>query len=361
MNKSSYKPRGGWVLNGRAYTAEDSGSDDELYDLQTGGLQYGMLDVAGRGSESLPSLTVETTQIESGLFNTTFKISRQTTIPSDKPRGGWVLNGRAYTAEDSGSDDELYDLQTGGLQYGMLDVAGRGSESLPSLTVETTQIESGLFNTTFKISRQTTIPSDKTEHKVTVALIDLSPEFRYVSVPRLSPYSFLQASATNSSKYALLAGPANIFLDNNFVAKSELSDVSAGEQFTSSLGVDQGIRITCQPVAVLHSTARGLSKNKVLTYTHAIKVKNTRQDEAEIEVSEQVPLSQDDRIKVQIVEPDVKKARVKAELPYGHAILNDSHNVEWHVKLAADTELELKLVYTVEHPPQDRVDGLPKL
>ena len=64
---------------------------------------------------------------------------------------------------------------------------------------------------------------------------------------------------------------------------------------------------------------------------------------------------------VQIVEPDVKKVRVKAELPYGHAILNDSHNVEWHVKLAADTELELKLVYTVEHPPQDRVDGLPKL
>ena len=54
--------------------------------------------------------------------------------------------------------------------------------------------------------------------------------------------------------------------------QSELSDVSAGEKFTSSLGVDQGIRITCQPVAVVHSTARGLSKNKVLTYTHAIKV-----------------------------------------------------------------------------------------
>ena len=55
--------------------------------------------------------------------------------------------------------------------------------------------------------------------QVTVALIDLTPELHYVSVPRLSPYSFLQASATNSSKYALLAGPANIFLDNNFVAK----------------------------------------------------------------------------------------------------------------------------------------------
>ena len=54
---------------------------------------------------------------------------------------------------------------------------------------------------------------------MTVALIDLSPELSYASVPRLSPHSFLQAKAKNTSHYAMLAGPSNIFLDNNFVAK----------------------------------------------------------------------------------------------------------------------------------------------
>ncbi len=52
-----------------------------------------------------------------------------------------------------------------------------------------------------------------------MALVDLAPEFHYVSVPRLSPYSFLQAKTKNSSQYTMLAGPANIFLDNNFIAK----------------------------------------------------------------------------------------------------------------------------------------------
>ena len=66
-------------------------------------------------------------------------------------------------------------------------------------------------------------------------------------------------------------------------------------------------------------------------------------------------------LQVQIIEPDVKKEGVKVQLPCGYAVLNDSHNVEWHVKLAADIELELKLVYSVEHPPQDSVDGLPKV
>ena len=54
---------------------------------------------------------------------------------------------------------------------------------------------------------------------MTVALIDLSPELSYTSVPRLSPHSFLQAKAKNTSHYAMLAGPSNIFLDNNFIAK----------------------------------------------------------------------------------------------------------------------------------------------
>ena len=52
-----------------------------------------------------------------------------------------------------------------------------------------------------------------------MALVDLSPDFHYNSVPHVSPHSFLQAKAKNTSPYTMLAGPANIFLDNNFIAK----------------------------------------------------------------------------------------------------------------------------------------------
>ncbi len=70
---------------------------------------------------------------------------------------------------------------------------------------------------------------------MTVALVDLVPEFHYVSVPRLSPYSFLQAKTKNSSQYTMLAGPANIFLDNNFVAKVRLTGLKSQD---GGLGCD---------------------------------------------------------------------------------------------------------------------------
>ena len=52
-----------------------------------------------------------------------------------------------------------------------------------------------------------------------MAIIDLQPDFSYVSVPRVSPHSFLQAKVKNTSPYAILKGSSNVFLDNNFLAK----------------------------------------------------------------------------------------------------------------------------------------------
>ena len=65
-------------------------------------------------------------------------------------------------------------------------------------------------------------------------------------------------------------------------------------------------------------------------------------------------------MQVAVQEPDLKKVNTPCPLPSGHALLNDNNNVEWHVKVEPGVELELKLIYTVEHPAQDAVDGLPK-
>ena len=65
-------------------------------------------------------------------------------------------------------------------------------------------------------------------------------------------------------------------------------------------------------------------------------------------------------LQVNIQQPDLRKQNVPCSLPYGHAVLNDSNNIEWHASLGPDTELELKLIYSVESPLQDGVEGLPK-
>ncbi|XP_064397637.1 uncharacterized protein LOC135344361 [Halichondria panicea] len=153
--------------------------------------------------------------------------------------------------------------------------------------------------------------------EVLIALVELVPELTYSSVPRLSPHSFLQAKATNSSPYTILAGPTNVFLDNNFITKSTMSGVSPREEFVSSLGAASQVRIT---MATVHNMLGG-AKTNTITYTHTSLIKNTRSDSVNIKVSEQVPLSTDDRIKVSVVDPAVRKVGDKCLLPFVHVQL----------------------------------------
>ncbi|PAA53507.1 hypothetical protein BOX15_Mlig023287g1 [Macrostomum lignano] len=90
---------------------------------------------------------------------------------------------------------------------------------------------SNIQSTQFEVPRLFTIPCDGEEHKVTIAIIDLCPTFEYESVPQRAPYAYLKAAVTNTSNYALLAGPTNIYVDNNFIGKSELKAAAPSEEF----------------------------------------------------------------------------------------------------------------------------------
>ena len=59
------------------------------------------------------------------------------------------------------------------------------------------------------------------------------------------------------------------------------------------------------------------------------------------------------------MEPDLKK---DATQPYGRAGLNDMNNIEWHLTVPPDRDVQLRLEYTVEYPqtPGVYVDGLPR-
>ena len=67
----------------------------------------------------------------------------------------------------------------------------------------------------------------------------MQAEFSYASCPRVCPHAFLKIAARNDSAYALLGGPADIFLDGNFCSKvrghptSKLNLLRSGEKIWS--------------------------------------------------------------------------------------------------------------------------------
>ncbi|CCA74226.1 hypothetical protein PIIN_08179 [Serendipita indica DSM 11827] len=168
----------------------------------------------------------------------------------------------------------------------------------------------GAISTSFVIDGLSTIPSDTDStsqaHKVAVAVVDLTAELEWIAVPREQPSAFLQARVKNTSQYMFLPGRANIFLDDNFVAKSEIEHVSPNESFSCSLGVDPQVKMTYHPRTKKTRSQGGLLSSKAITtaYHQKMTIRNTRSTPVKrLLVRDQVPVSGDQQIKVTLLDP----------------------------------------------------------
>ncbi|RXW17065.1 hypothetical protein EST38_g8784 [Candolleomyces aberdarensis] len=162
----------------------------------------------------------------------------------------------------------------------------------------------GDVSATFGVPGITTIPSDGARHTVTIASLELDAKLCWVSVPKKDAKTYLSAKIQNVSEYALLEGPANVYVDGSFIARSTIPAVNPEEKFECALGIYPAIRITYHPLAKKLSQSGLLSKSKVYNYTRRITIHNTKNSTVEgIKIIDQIPVSEDATITVKLISP----------------------------------------------------------
>ena len=73
------------------------------------------------------------------------------------------------------------------------------------------------------------------------------------------------------------------------------------EEFEIALGADVAVKVEYKPVRKFQQTSGMLSKWKMYNYHQVIEVKNTKSDSINITVTDQLPRSCNDKIKVQML------------------------------------------------------------
>ncbi|CAF3845759.1 unnamed protein product [Rotaria sp. Silwood1] len=214
--------------------------------------------------------------------------------------------------------------------------------------------EMSFSSTSFTIPRRSTIDADGKPHKLTIGVLDLVSTFSYTIVPKLSLHAYLKASTLNTSDKYLLAGPASIFMNNNFVTHSSIDNVCIGDTFDLPLGIDSSIKIEYKPVKKTSDTQGIISKVHLKTVRHETHITNTKTNEVIVFVYDQVPLSSDEKIKVNLIQPDLR--RKDNNLHNTIITLKDTNNLEWKCVLPSRGECRLPFEYTIEWPFDKQVD-----
>lgn len=238
------------------------------------------------------------------------------------------------------------------------------SASSNSSSVEQASVEQGSTSSSFTINKLSTIASDNQKHKVVIGVINLSDiTYSYSSVPKKEPIAYLKVSAVNASPYSFLAGPMNVFFDNNFATSTQMNPVNAGEEFESFLGKDPAVKVTYDPPSKFRETKGLLRGTSESTVKRRIIIRNKKSIPIKVAVTDQFPTSYDSRITIQAITPKIATEETQENVPilFGEQFEPNKRNadkltnsydsvLEWTFNMNPGDTVAVPIEYTVSWP-----------
>ena len=92
-------------------------------------------------------------------------------------------------------------------------------------------------------------------------------------------------------------------------------------------------------------------KQKVLVYEYEIEITNHKASKEEIVVWDQLPISQNEAIKVNLLEPKYKEDTAQLKK-------NEYDYLEWFFDMEAGTKVNVPFKFSVEFPQDKQLEGL---
>jgi len=200
---------------------------------------------------------------------------------------------------------------------------------------------------TYRVPGVTTVPADGAPHKVTVARFELTPELDYVTAPRLVEAAYRRAKTANDSPYTLLPGSANLFDGDEFIGAAELELTAPNGELELYLGTDDRVRVE-RELKRREVDKKLIGDRRRLRYGYEITLENLLPVEAKITLHDQIPVPRHEGIKVKLESAEPK--------PIERTELN---LLDWELALKPGEKQIVRFDFTVEHPRDMRVVGLP--
>ncbi|KAG9254461.1 uncharacterized protein F5Z01DRAFT_723725 [Emericellopsis atlantica] len=180
----------------------------------------------------------------------------------------------------------------------------------PNLAFQNSLIEQTGFATVYELQGPKTLAPSSTSAKQRISTIALSAiKFTHTVVPKLKAAAYLTATIANTSRNILLQGPVGVTLDGGFMGRTTLPRCPGdGAELRLGLGVDHAVRVVYATPEVRRSGGVSYNEERKI-YTRSVYVENTHSaDSIRLIVKDQVPVSKDERVRVEVLHPDKLRA-----------------------------------------------------
>ncbi len=275
------------------------------------------------------------------LVLSTANPNRSYTIPQLSP---WLLGYNAYYNKKRITDDikltkEKYAMPTAAAST--YDGASLTYNSIADAEAEQTynytSVSENVIETEYDIKLNYTIESDGKEHYLAILQKDLKSLYRYKAIPKISSSVYLTALLPDWEDAITIGGSASIYYDGSFIGTTALNPAGVEDTLQLSLGIDKNVAIKRQKITD-KCYRKLLGEDLVHQQSYDIIVKNMRASKLEIDIEDQLPITQDKTISIDKKELSGAKYDELTGL------------VKWRIGVSAKDTKKINLTYQIKAP-----------
>jgi len=195
---------------------------------------YGNVNVKRKAGVQAQSNVSSAHGVTGGLFGAS---AQQAMPPPPPPVPAPRPSGRMREISDAAPAEEWLDVESG-------EDEDIDTDLMTALGEPTSVVHESPLALTYHVEGASGVPSDGVPHQVSVAVLPFEAKIMHVTVPKVRPVAYLQATVKNTSDYRLLPGSVHAFVNDSFVSKTAIvGDVAPGDVFSCTLGADPATRI----------------------------------------------------------------------------------------------------------------------
>ncbi|MGA9382272.1 MAG: ATPase, T2SS/T4P/T4SS family, partial [Phormidium sp.] len=201
------------------------------------------------------------------------------------------------------------------------------------------------FDYSYSADGRIDIPSDGQFHSVALTSKTTDVDVRYIVVPREDTNVFRIAQLRNPLSAPLLSGPADVYVDGEYILSTNIVTVPPKGQMELGLGVEQAIKVARNTSYSEVRSGETIVAFNELQHQIKIEIANCLSRNAKIEVRERLPIPQEGakvEVKIEQVSPEWEQYKQEER---GTPIQG---GYRWQIEVPAKEQKTLSVDYKIK-------------
>lgn len=210
------------------------------------------------------------------------------------------------------------------------------------MTVEENTVTVSELSNDFVIGEPVNIQSGSTPQTIPIKSYELQTVYEYTGIPELDLIPFLVGKTTDWKKLPLSDGPASIYIGKNYIGETYISVASITDTLEISLGRNK--KVVMEKKKKEDMTSKSFFGNQITeSFTYEISIKNNNGNDIVFELWDQVPVSKQEDIVVNVNEIS------------GAAHDKQSGKLTWRYHLKPGEEKKIIISFSIKYPRNKKV------